>query len=211
MDMRARMPVTFQALAMILMVLLHDLPALAGEGDPGESTAAVENHGIDDQNLPSPPPTALLVEWFGLNVGAGYISNTESYLKIDATLFTVSRENWYCTIVEGGLNPVFGVIGVGARAGWQKYLTKSLALRAGLKLGYARWLRGDPGNEHRGWADGIELAPHLQLVWLFPHTSVGIGIDFPIMTAVSGLEWDGPIDARDIDGGVIIYFRWSAF
>lgn len=211
MGLYGRISIPASVFAIVVFAIVPAVPAPAQEAPAGPAATAAVEQAAESDDLPLYPPPKTLVEWFGLNVGAGYISNTESYLKIDATLFTVSQENWYYTIAEGGLNPVFGVIGIGGRAGYQKFFTKSMALRAGLKLGFARWLRGDPGNGHRGWSDGIELAPHLQLIWLFHHTSVGIGIDFPIMTAVSGLEWDGPIDARDVDSGVLVYFRWSVY
>ena len=199
MGLRDRLSIRAQVLAGVSIFMLLAAPALAEQ--PG---------GEHNFQLKSAP--RIMVEWFGVNIGGGYINNTMSFIKIDATFFTISQENWYYTIFEGELNPEFGMIGVGGRAGYQKFFTDIMALRVGMKLGFSRWLRDEPANGHSGWVNGAEVAPHIQLNWMLRHSSVGIGIDFPIMIAVEGGEWGRDSrDISDVDVGTMLYFRWSVY
>lgn len=158
-----------------------------------------------------------MVEWWGLNLGGGYIHNSNSYGKIDMHLFTISRSNWYYTIIDAGIFPFLGGAGFGGRVGYQKFINSSLALRAGGKIGFAFWI-GHVGEDRWGddyWADsyGVEIAPHIQLVKFYRHASVGFGIDFPLY--VRAIEACGYYnhcnDVPAVAGGISLYFRLSAY
>lgn len=199
MKLHARLSIRAHVLTVVSLFMLVAAPALA-EQPGGEHSFQLK------------PAPRIMVEWFGINIGGGFIYNTTSFIKIDATFFTISQENWYYTIIEGELNPDFGMMGIGGRAGYQKFFTDIMALRVGMKLGFSFWLREGNDNGHRGWSKGTELAPHIQLIWMLRHSSVGIGIDFPIMIAVGGGEWDDHSrDISDVDAGAQLYFRWSVY
>jgi len=157
-----------------------------------------------------------MVEWWGLNLGAGYIANSYSFGKIDMHLFTISRKNWYYTIIDAGIFPFLGGAGIGGRAGYQKFFGSSTAIRIGGKFGFAFWYH--EAYDDDGWWDGygVEITPHIQIIKFYRHASVGFGIDFPIYIAAmydtsDCYGWDCDEDPPIAGGGVTLYFRLGVY
>ncbi|HNU68216.1 MAG TPA: hypothetical protein PKG82_03600 [Myxococcota bacterium] len=157
-----------------------------------------------------------MVEWWGLNLGGGYIKDSLSFGKIDMHLFTISRKNWYYTIIDAGIFPFLGGAGIGGRAGYQKFFGSSTAIRIGGKFGFAFWYWNAEDEDDSCAIYGVEIAPHIQIVKFYRHASLGFGIDFPVYIRAftedrdswySGSREDPPIAG----GGVTLYFRLGVY
>lgn len=143
---------------------------------------------------------AEYIEWFGMNLGAGYVPPSYSFGRIDLHFATINWANVYYTALEGNIFPYFGMAGVGGRLGWRTSWGKD-EMRLGLRWGFAFWMHEDDDEEYgEGFDIGSDITPHIQYVHRYAHGTVGVGLDVPIY---AGLD--------SVAGGFHIYFRWSVF
>jgi len=139
------------------------------------------------------------VEWFGMNLGAGYVGSSYSFGQIDMHFFTLNWPGFYYTVFEASIFPFYGMSGVGGRMGVRLPMGDG-EIRIGGRLGFKSWLNPDR-SDYAGMETGMDLTPHVQFVRKLAHGTVGVGLDIPIMFGVSGA----------VAGGFQVYFRWSVF
>lgn len=194
-------------------------------GDPGANQVAInlppEAPLPTDSTNSSPVATkgkpksasrigADYIEWFGMNLGGGYIANTSQYGRIDIHIATINWPKVYYTVLEGNVLPFIGKAGVGGRLGWRKPLRQS-EFRIGSGLGFAFW--GHLLDSVLWW--GVDITPHFQIVRRYSHGTFGIGIDFPVYFGVFGGSNDSYRYSdslpRQFTGGIHVYLRWSVF
>lgn len=163
---------------------------------------------VEKTSTPASDIGAKYIEWFGMNLGGGYIHNTMSFGRIDVHLATINWPQIYYTMFEGNVFPYLGMAGVGGRLGWRKVLGRT-ELRLGSGLGFAYWVHYKQEGDSRGhvcgeWRNtmGIGITPHFQILRRFRHGTFGIGLDIPILVDV--------FDAL-ATSGAHIYLRWSVF
>jgi hypothetical protein len=146
------------------------------------------------------------VEWFGMNLGAGVVSGTQSYGRIDLHFATLNWPGFYYTVLEANVFPFFGMAGVGGRLGVRMPMGDA-ELRLGGRLGFSFWERKvtsrGPFSSDTGYEDviGADITPHAQYIRKLEHGTIGVGMDIPILFGVGG----------HVAGGLHVYFRWSVF
>lgn len=167
---------------------------------------------------------AEYIEWFGMNLGGGYVYHTGSFGRVDLHIATINWPSVYYTVLEANVLPIYGMAGVGGRLGWRKAFGKA-EIRVGLRWGFAYWLGGtldsDDEFDYDKWGDrknafwyGSDVTPHFQILGRFSHGTFGIGIDIPIYLGVfadyhSSNYYDYP--PGEFTSGIHIYLRWSVF
>jgi len=154
------------------------------------------------------------VEWFGINLGGGYIPDAETYGKIDVFLFSIAGQHWYYTVLDWGILPFYGTCGVGGRFGYQKSLGSGWVLRTGLKFGFELWDEKVVDVADDGpllGHVGVGITPHIQFIKFFEHASVGLGIDLLILIDVIGDMNGTEGQGHSVAGSPLFYFRWSIY
>lgn len=167
-------------------------------------------YDLEDALEPESADWLSRMEVVGMNLGAGYAGARVvredgdgfpigSVLVADLLLFTLRWDHVYWTLVEIKGPFLVGFGGGGGRAGVRIALSGDR--RHELRLGV-----GLAGGLFSTWegavAAGPILTPHLQYVYNFRRSTVGMGVDVPIGFPVGG-------EPGDLAVGPMLYFRWS--